>query len=163
MSRLPSFARRMRPLVTLVALGLSATVAIQAVAQNKPSRADQLTKYRQSIFTVIGTNFGALVPVIQGKAPYDAKDFAMRADRVAYMAQMAHEGFVPDSKDGKPSKAKAEIWTQQAEFDKLLKDLVERSRALATASQAGNLDQIKPAFGAVGQACKACHDKYKAD
>lgn len=163
MSRLSSLSRRLRPLVTIVALGLSATVAVQAVAQNQPSRADQITKYRQSVFTIIGTNFGALVPVVQGKAPYDAKEFAMRADRVAYVAQMASEGFVADSKGGKPSKAKPEIWAQQAEFNKLMKDLVDRTRVLANTSQAGNMDQIKPAFAAVGQACKACHDKYKAD
>jgi cytochrome c556 len=25
----------------------------------------------------------------------------------------------------------------------------------------GNLDQVKKAFGATGQACKACHDDYR--
>jgi cytochrome c556 len=27
----------------------------------------------------------------------------------------------------------------------------------------GNKDEIKAQFGEVGKACKACHDKYRAD
>jgi cytochrome c556 len=33
---------------------------------------------------------------------------------------------------------------------------------LDAAAKTGNVDQIKVAFGAVGQSCKACHDAYRA-
>ena len=65
------------------------------------------------------------------------------------------------SKDGAPTKAKPEIWTDRAEFDKLLADLGEKAKALPAAAKAGTLDALKPAVGEVGKACKACHDKYK--
>ena len=29
-------------------------------------------------------------------------------------------------------------------------------------AQAGNLDDIKKQFGAVGQTCKACHDAFRS-
>jgi cytochrome c556 len=67
------------------------------------------------------------------------------------------------SKSGAPTKAKAAIWDNKAEFDKLKKDLGEKTAALSAAAKSGNLETIKPAFGAATQACKACHDKYKED
>ena len=32
---------------------------------------------------------------------------------------------------------------------------------LAAAARSGSLDQLKPAVGALGQACKSCHDDYR--
>jgi len=34
---------------------------------------------------------------------------------------------------------------------------------LAVAAKGGNLDAIKPAVGAVGNACKTCHDAFRKD
>ena len=52
----------------------------------------------------------------------------------------------------------------QAEFQKLMTDLRDKTAALSAAAKtANNVDAVKAAFGAAGQACKACHDKYKAD
>ena len=34
---------------------------------------------------------------------------------------------------------------------------------LDVAAKAGTLDALKPAVGAVGAACKACHDDYRAE
>lgn len=127
-----------------------------------PSRAEQLIRYRQSIYNVLGTNFGVMAAVVQGKAPYDAQDFARRADRVAYMADMATEAFPPDSKTGAPTKAKPEIWSEKGEFDKLLTDMQSKARALSAAAKGGNLDAVKPAFMAAAQSCKACHDRFQA-
>ena len=34
---------------------------------------------------------------------------------------------------------------------------------LVAATKTGNLDNVKTAFGAAGQSCKACHDNYRKD
>jgi cytochrome c556 len=34
---------------------------------------------------------------------------------------------------------------------------------LNSVAKSGNLDQIKAAFGPVGQACKACHDDFRKE
>jgi cytochrome c556 len=34
---------------------------------------------------------------------------------------------------------------------------------LQAAARTGNLDQIKAAFGAAGQSCKACHDNFRTE
>ena len=38
-----------------------------------------------------------------------------------------------------------------------------RGDKLQAAAKTGNLDQIKAAFGALGETCKACHDKYQKE
>ena len=77
---------------------------------------------------------------------------------------MFHEVF-PQGSAGANVKthAKPEIWTKRAEFDKLLKDAQTKATDLARVAKGGKLDEIKPAFGATGKACKACHDKFKED
>lgn len=143
-----------------VTLMIGTSLALEGHAQT-PSRAEQLISYRQAMYTVLGTNFGVMGAVIQGKAPYDAQDFAQRADRVAYMGQMVEEGFPVESRSGAPTKAKPEIWDEKADFDKLLDDMQAKTRALSVAAKGGSLDQVKPAFLAAAQACKACHDRFK--
>ncbi len=147
-----------------IAVGLAlAMLTLPAAAQDAGARGAALIKYRQSIYTVLGANFGQMGAVVQGKAPFDATDFARRADRVAYMAQMAPEAFPPDSQSGAPTKAKPAIWKDKAEFDRLMKDMQEKTNALAQVSKAGDLERIKPAFIAAGGACKSCHDKFKEE
>lgn len=138
-----------------------AVLALPATAQNK--QAEQAIKYRQAAYTVLGTNFGIAAAMATGKMPYDAKAFQTRVDRTAYMATIVPETFGPGTDAGAPTKAKKEIWTSQAEFQKLMKDMQDKTAALAVAAKSNDLEKIKPAFGAAGQSCKACHDKFKAD
>jgi cytochrome c556 len=44
-----------------------------------------------------------------------------------------------------------------------LKDLVDRSAALAQVAKGTDAAQTKAAFFDLANACKACHDKYKED
>jgi len=138
-----------------------AVLALPATAQNK--QAEQAIKYRQAAYTVLGTNFGIAAAMATGKMPYDAKAFQTRVDRTAYMATIVPETFAAGTDAGAPTKAKKEIWTSQAEFQKLMKDMQDKTAALAVAAKSNDLEKIKPAFGAAGQSCKACHDKFKAD
>ncbi len=45
----------------------------------------------------------------------------------------------------------------KAGADKYIKAAAE----LNTAAKSGNLEQLKKAFGATQQTCKACHDDYR--
>ena len=142
-------------------LAVLALPSAPAAAQNK--QAEQAIKYRQAAYTVLGTNFGIAAAMATGKMPYDAKAFQTRVDRTAYMATIVPETFGPGTDAGAPTKAKKEIWTSQAEFQKLMKDMQDKTAALAVAAKTNDLEKIKPAFGAAGQSCKACHDKFKVE
>jgi cytochrome c556 len=161
-----SAAPRTRIASRLSLATIALLVTTLASAQGGPPVSDLQIKYRQGIYNVIGGNFAPLGAMVQGRRPWDAKNAALRAERVAYLAQMATEAF-PDgsgkaSKEA-PTKAKPEIWTNRAEFDKLMKDFIDKTQALATVAKTGDQEKIKAAFGAAGQSCKSCHDKFKAE
>jgi len=41
--------------------------------------------------------------------------------------------------------------------------MVEKADALAEVAKSGDLDQIKPAFGALAKTCKGCHDNFREE
>jgi cytochrome c556 len=145
---------------TLVAVGATA-LAPQSIAQQNPGA--QWIKYRQSAYTVLVNNFSPLGAMAAGKIPFDAKMAATRAERVAFMATIVPEVFPAESQSGAPTKAKAGIWQNRAEFDQLMKSLGEKTAALSVAAKGGNADTFKAAFGEAQKACKACHDKFKEE
>ncbi|MEY3464903.1 MAG: cytochrome c [Gammaproteobacteria bacterium] len=148
--------------IRLSVVALVGTLAAGAVfAQD--ARVAQQIKYRQGAYTVLGAQFGMMGAMASGKAPFDANAFRVAAERAAFMSTVVPDVF-PAGSDVGNTKAKADIWKNQAEFQKLMTDLRDKTAALSAAAKtANNVDAVKAAFGAAGQACKACHDKYKAD
>jgi cytochrome c556 len=54
------------------------------------------------------------------------------------------------------------IWQQPAEFKKAAANLAGATQALSAAASKGNIDAIRAAVPAVGNACKTCHQTYRA-
>jgi cytochrome c556 len=147
----------------VVSAVLLAAVAAAAQAQGQPSKAEQALKYRKAVYQAIAWNFGPMSAMAQGKVPYEAKEFEMRAQRVAALTPMLSESYSPDTQSVTGSKAKPELWSNRADFDAKMKTLVDRSATLASVSKGGDFEKSKAAFLDTANSCKACHDKYKAD
>lgn len=71
-----------------------------------------------------------------------------------------HAGTGPDV--GKTG-AKPEIWQNSQDFAAKLHGFQEAAKAFNTAAMSGDDAAIKAKFGELGQSCKACHDKYRAE
>lgn len=150
---------------------LAAAIAATANAQTPPtsgapgpSPARQAVDARRAAFTLIGGNFRPLGAILKGAAPVDAAEANKRATRLAFLAGLLDENFPDISNLGQPdSKAKAEIWSNRADFDQKLKNFQGDVATLVQVSGdgKGSADAVKAAIGAVGQNCKACHDKYR--
>jgi cytochrome c556 len=149
--------------LALVAAGVAcfAITALSADQAQAPNPAEQQIKYRKALYVVMAGNFGPIYAMASGKAPYDAAALTQRSERVSFIAGILPEAFPAGSGTGAPTRALPEIWQQRAEFDKLMKDLGDRAAALVTAARTSDLKQIQPAVGALGDACKACHDKFR--
>lgn len=162
----PLRPRRLRGALaaTCVVAIASATLGASAIAADaKPSAAERAIKYRQSALFLLGWNIGPIAAMVKGEMPYDAKALEMRATRLAQLAPMIAEGFPAGSQAGAPTKAKPEIWQDMADFRDKASKLEAATNGLVAASRTGDLKQIGPALGEVGAACKACHDKYRAE
>ena len=146
----------------LVLLGTVATLAgLPAAAQfQKPEDA---IKYRQSAFTVMGSHFGRIAAMAQGRVPFDAKAAAEHADIVLTMSKLPYQAFGEGTDKGLPQRAKPEVWKEQPKFKAAAEKMQGEVVKLDAAAKTGNLDAIKAAVGAVGGSCKACHDDFRAD
>jgi cytochrome c556 len=147
----------------VASLAASFLFAGAAQAQGGASKAEQTLKYRKSMYQVLVYNWMPMSAMVQGKAPYDAAEFAKRAERVAMMAPLLSEGFSADTKGLPNSELKPEMWANRADFDAKMKDLVDRSATLASVAKTGDFAKSKAAFADTANTCKACHDKYKVD
>lgn len=144
--------------LAIAAVALAASVPAMAQFQ-KPEDA---VKYRKAAFTVMGAHVARIGAMANGRVPFDAAAVAENAALVETMSKLPWAGFGPGTDKG-DTRAKAEIWTEQAKFTAGAEKMQAEVVKLNVAAKTGNLDAVKTAFGAVGQSCKACHDVYRKD
>jgi cytochrome c556 len=147
----------------LLGLGGSLAAAAQTTAPaGPPTPARQAIDYRKAVFTLIGGNFRPLGEVLQGKSPYDAAEAQKRASRLQFLAALLDESF-PDVSSSGDTRAKAEIWSNRADFNARLKEFQDHIVVLSqvAARDKSTADEFKAAAGAVGQDCKGCHESYR--
>ncbi len=147
------------PILALAAL-IGITAAWPAAAQfQKPEDA---IKYRKAAFTVMGTHFGRLGAMANGKIPFDAKVAADNADIALMMSKLPYVAFVEGTDKG-DTKAKPEIWAEPDKFRVAASKMQDEMVKLNAAAKTGSVDNLKAAFGPTGQACMGCHDTYRKE
>lgn len=148
----------MKHLIVTVTL-LLAGISMPAYAQF--AKAEDAIKYRQSALFVMGQHLTRLAGMAQGKIPFDAKAAADNAAVVESMSKLPWAGFGEGTNQGGNTKAKPEVWSDNAKFkeaaDKMMAEVVK----LNTAAKTGKLDDLKSAVSATGGTCKNCHDNFR--
>jgi cytochrome c556 len=61
------------------------------------------------------------------------------------------------------TRAKPEIWQNPQDFAAKLSAFQKASQAFHATAAGGDLNAIHASFANLGQSCKACHDKYRAE
>jgi len=140
-----------------------ALLCAATAAAHTHQKAEEVIHYRQSVMGLMGWNFAPLGAMVKDKAPWDAKEFALRAGRLEALAPQIAEGFTKGSDTGAETDAKAEIWTDFEDFQAKLEDYIAEAKALDEAAKTGDEAKMREQFKKTAAACKACHDKYKAD
>lgn len=141
----------------------AALVAITTTASAQFAKPEDAIKYRQSALSVMGTHFGRIGAMVNGRVPFDAKVAADNAEIVAEMAKLPWVAFGAGTEKGAiPTRAKPELFAQPAKFKEYNEKLIAESVKLVTAAKTGNADSLKAAFGATAGTCKACHDDFQA-
>jgi cytochrome c556 len=150
----------MKTLVLWAAAAATMATSLPAAAQF--AKPEDAIKYRKAAFTVMAAHFGRIGAMANGRVPFDAKAAQENAEIALMMSRLPYAGFVPGTDKG-DTKAKPEIWTENDKFKAAAAKMQDEMAKLNTAAKTGNLDQIKAAFGPVGQSCKACHDDYRKE
>ena len=133
--------------------------ALPAAAQF--AKPEDAVKYRKSAFTVMGTHFGRIGAMVQGRVPYDAAAITANADIVVHMSVLPYAGFPEGTSGTEKGTPKPNVWTERAKFDEAAKKMQDEVAKLLAAAKSGNADQVKAQFGNAAGACKNCHDNFR--
>jgi cytochrome c556 len=114
---------------------------------------------RQELMKANGQTMKLLGGMAQGENPFDAAVVKEQAEAMAARFESAKALFPPGTEEGPPETyGKPEIWSDPQGFAAAMDKAAEASRALASVTEQAQLGE---AVGAVGGACKNCHDKFR--
>ncbi|MFA6265604.1 MAG: cytochrome c [Pseudolabrys sp.] len=142
---------------TCLVAGMVVLVSQGAVlrAQTAPA---QVAKEREDVMKSLwGGYYRDMSQAAKGEG--DLKAVVVKATQANEQLKKFGTLFPPGSgRDAVPAtRAKPEIWTQRAEFDAALNDLMKETAAFGDAAKAGNIEAVKVQWTKVAQACGGCH------
>ncbi len=140
-----------------LALALGAGCSLNALAQVKP---EVLVEQRQAAMKLQGKYFFPLVPMAQGKVPYDAAVVARNAGYLDVLIHLAWDGFDP-STQGVKSRTRPEVYTDSAKFKAAQDAVIADVTKLAAAAKSGNEATTKAAILDAAKGCAGCHDAFR--
>lgn len=147
-----------RPLsLTLLACVASATLALAHEG------ATGVVKERMDLMETQKDAMKVIGEMAKGKTPFDAAAATKAANDIGSTAKKIPELF-PEGTGGDANNSDAlpAIWEKWDRFKANADDLATASDALITALGDSASEEWKPAFQKVGEACKSCHEDFRA-
>jgi cytochrome c556 len=140
----------------LISVGVVTFAAAAAIAGYAFAQEDLVAK-RQALMKDNGAQATIAGQMLRGDTPFDAAAAKAAMEKIAANAAEIPADFAPGSEGGDALPA---IWANFADFEAHATALKTAAEAAAAATE-GGLEAFGPAFGAVGQACGACHQTYR--
>jgi len=142
-----------------LALAIGIGYACGALAQVKP---ETLVDQRIAAMRLQAKYFyGSLLPMAQGKIPYDGSVAARSAGYLEVLTKLAWDGFDPSTKDLK-TRALPDVYSEPAKFKAAVDSLQAEVSKLVAATKSGNEASVKTAIMDVNKSCGSCHDTFRA-
>ena len=134
-----------------------------AFAQQRPApNAAQTIQARQANYKQMAAAQKGISEQLRSGSPDIAQirtRAAFLADRSVHVLRWFPRGTGPEA--GVRTRAKGEIWSDHAGFQRAGANFVVAARALNRAASSGDIAQVRAAFPGVGRSCGACHDGYR--
>lgn len=147
-----------RAALAMVALSLTTV----ASAQIKPE--DQI-KFRKAGYSFMSWNMAKIKANVEGT--YDAAQVTAAANAIAGVANSGMGALYGPGTDkaigDQKTRVKPEFFQNMDQVKTLATDFNKAANNLATVAAGGDAAAVKTAFGDLGKACKACHDKFREE
>jgi cytochrome c556 len=137
-------------------------MAFLAVPLGK-TQALQVMHQRHEGMEAMGDATKAIHRALAGSSP-DLATVRSNAAKIAMLSQKA-SGWFPagTGPDVGKTGAKPDIWQTPEDFAAKLRNVQAAAREFNAAASSGDQSTLNTAFTKLGGACKACHDKYRAE
>lgn len=137
------------------AIALTAGTALSVNADDS-----NFIKYRQAAMRAMSGHLGGAGAIVKGKVPYK-DDLVAHAEALSDTTKVLPNAFKQKTSGGK-TRAKPEIWENSADIEQKIKNLQMAAADFLAAAKSGGVEAAGGKIKAVGQACGACHKKYRA-
>ena len=149
----------MKTLVLTAAVALTMSASGLASAQGIALAPNDIIAARQGGMALTG---GVMEAIKNGLAAgVDVKTFEVAANGMVKWGTAYPKLYPAGTETGNNTKAKKEIWSDKAGFEKASADFVAASQKLAEAAKSGDKAAFTAAFQAEGQSCGGCHRAYR--
>ena len=149
-----------KPLAALVLMTL--TAAAMAQQAMKP---EEMIKARKAGYSFMSWNMGKIKANLDGS--FNKDQVVAAANVVAAVANSGMGALFGPGTDkevgGEKTRVKPEFFQQQDKVRELAMNFNKEANELAKVAATGDAAALKAQFGKVGEACKACHDKFRKD
>jgi cytochrome c556 len=147
-----SFRKVSWGVATAVALGVQSMGAV----------ADEAAiDYREHVMEAVGGTMSAMVALAKREVTHPAH-LALHARNMATLASVVPDVFPTGSGDG-DTDALPEIWGEPEAFRERLEAFVAAAQKLDSVVSSGDMSGFGQALNDLGQSCKGCHDRFKAE
>lgn len=145
--------------------GLTLTaIAGSALAQAVGKTEDQI-RWRQSAYHVMAWSMGRIKTNVEGQ--YNKDQVAEAANVIQALANSKMGAlYQPGSDKGKGwknTRLKSEFFTDKENLGKVAGNFGQQANEMAKVAAAGDAAAVKAQFGKLGESCKGCHDKFRAE
>ncbi|MEW6330620.1 MAG: cytochrome c [Pseudomonadota bacterium] len=147
------------PLRSLLATG--SLLAMLVPLSLHAAEPEDIIKYRQNVMKAVGGHTSAAGAIVQGKVEYKS-DLLEHARSLQALTRNIPALFQKDSDFG-DTKARDEVWSKRADFEKRANDTKAKVEVFAKAVQSSNQQTIAASFKDVGESCKACHKDFRKE
>jgi cytochrome c556 len=137
----------------------AAAVAIVIAISAGAMTATEAIKQRQKEMGGVRDAMMTLAAIAKKEKPFDADVVRTSAEKMAGHLETTTKLFPAGSDTGDVQTwAKPEIWSDRAQFDKLM---VSTHQAAVDMQSVTKAEAFGPALGKIGYGCKSCHDLYR--
>lgn len=147
------------PRSPLPCVALLTLLAAPPLAADDAANHEGAAKYRHHTMQAIGGHMQALVDILRRDVTY-TDHLPVHAGALAALAEITPTLFPPGS-GGRDTEALPAIWENPEDFAKRVDAFREAAANLNDVVGKGGA--LGPAVKRMGQACKGCHDEYRAE
>ncbi|MBV2361128.1 cytochrome c [Thalassococcus sp. CAU 1522] len=144
----------------IVATSATAVLATAVMAQDFSAE----LKARQGQFRILAINVGILGGMAKGEIAYDAESAQAAADSIVAVSMVSQAPLWPAGSDNMSidgTRAQPNIWENLPDVMTKWGALGDAAKVIQAAAGEGQA-ALGPALGQLGDACKSCHDTYRA-
>jgi len=141
----------------VVVLGISVLGAVGIAQAQAP--AFNIIETRQAGQDLLAGNFTGIIQGVRSKAP--VKAFGNSAAAMARWMKQFPTTF-PEGSDKGRTRALPTVWSDRAGFEQAAANFVTAADKLSELAKVGDTDAFEAQVKTVGEACDACHNKFRA-